>query len=75
MGEVTFWELFTNGKIPYVHMKSSEVHSRLAIGDLKPRVERSWPIADILEMIFEENKLQNLDAKELYRQMMAVSKC
>ena len=68
---VTFWELFSNGRTPYSHLRIKEVISRLTVGNLKPNVDVSWAIADILESIFSEGKYT--DASQLFHDMEALS--
>eukprot|EP00493_Phyllostaurus_siculus_P026059 UN26404 len=53
---VTFWELFSNGRKPYLHLKGNEVISRLMETNLHPKIDDSWPISDILTRIFTVDK-------------------
>jgi len=63
---ITFWEIFTNGRMPYLHLKGSEVISRLSVGDLHPAIDEDWPIADILTKIFMIEKEQKYNARMLF---------
>jgi len=53
---VTFWEIFSDGRKPYLHLKGNEVVSRLMEGNLYPKIDESWIIAEILERIFATPK-------------------
>jgi len=70
---VTFWELFSNGLLPYGNMKGELVVSRLAAGDLSPTCHDSWPITPILHRIFENDEDPRIDVKWLFRKLQGLN--
>ena len=68
---ICFWELFTDGKLPYLHLKPGQVVSRLAEESLQPECDPAWPITPILEKIFDGCKKSNASfcAQWLFEQL------
>ena len=68
---IVFWELFTNGKLPYPHLKPGQVVSRLTEESLRPECDAAWPVTPILETVFDGCKKSNasLCAQWLFEQL------
>ena len=74
--EITFWELFTNGRRPYDDLNGNEVISRAINGNIYPKIDISWPIADILTTIFTGDGKVIYDGRTLFDSMKNIQgKC
>ena len=61
--------MFTNGQNPYDDLRKDEVVSSMSKGNVHPKIDDSWPIANILTTIFTGNGEVINDGKTLFDSM------
>lgn len=50
---VCYWEIFTLGKRPYPNLSQAEVIEKLKKNELRPNVDDAWPVAKVMDEIFD----------------------
>jgi len=51
---VCFWEIFSDGKVPYEGKSKKEVQRGLLERTLKPECDETWPLVGVLNWIFSD---------------------
>ena len=53
---VTFWELWSNGEVPFAGVSNKSVTTGIINGNLRLKCQEQWPISHVLESIFRDRE-------------------